>query len=116
MRGSLSWEVADEEGESLGKDRAERFHEVERERPTAVLGGVENAEGGIETMGVEEGMRFLIDQGRGEGERGIDRIEGRAGGAALEGKSGGKQRSPSREIPRGGPARAETSCRGGREA
>ena len=55
------------EGEGLGEDGAERFHKVEGEGPAAVFRDVEETGGGVETMGVEEGGDFVIEEGGAEG-------------------------------------------------
>ena len=92
------------EGEGLGEDGAERFHEVEGKGPAAILRDVEEAGSGIETMGMEEGGDFVIKEGGAEGEAGIDGIVRGAAGAALEGEFHREESGPDFKIPgSGGP-------------
>src|ERR1039458_5315691 len=80
--------VAEEvQGEGFDEDGPEGFEEVQGEGPAAILGGVEEAEGGVEAVGVKEGDSFGVKEGGAEGDAGVDGVEGRAGGAAVDRKS-----------------------------
>jgi hypothetical protein len=57
--------VAEEvQSEGFDEDGAEGFEEVQGEGPPAILGGVEEAEGGVEAVGVKEGDGFRVKEGR----------------------------------------------------
>jgi hypothetical protein len=70
------------EGEGFDEDGAKGFDEVEGKGPAAVFGGVKEAEGGVEAVGVEEGDGFGVEEGGAEGDAGVNGVEGRSGGAA----------------------------------
>jgi len=57
--------VAEEvQGQGFDEDGPEGFQEVQGEGPAAILGGVEEAEGGVEAVGVKEGDGFRVKEGR----------------------------------------------------
>ena len=87
--------VAEEvQGQGLDQDRPEGLHEVQGQRPAAILGGVEQAEGRVQAVGVKEGHGFGVKESGAEGDAGVDGVEGRAGGAALEGEVLGQEARP----------------------
>lgn len=99
VEGAVGEEV---EGEGVGYRGAEGFDEVEGEGGAVVLGLVVEAEGGVEAVGVKEGVAFCGEECVGVGEDGVGGIEGWAAGAADEGNVGGEEGGVGLEVEAGG--------------
>ncbi|MDW8382874.1 MAG: hypothetical protein RMN51_12305, partial [Verrucomicrobiota bacterium] len=82
------------EGEGFDEDGAEGFDEVEGEGPASVVGCVEGTEGWVESVGVAGGGGFVVEEGSGEGDAGVDGVEGWSCGSAFEGEFGWKEGGP----------------------
>lgn len=112
--------MAEEAGrQRVAENGAERFHQVERERPSAILGDVQEPESGIEAADVDGGDKVAVDQSVGVGQDGVDGILRRPNGSVFEGKLGWKEGRP-RGIENSGRSPFQTAqfveVRGGSES
>lgn len=92
----------------VGNRGAKGFDEVQGQGWAAVGGFVKEAEGGIESDGIQAGFSFGGKEGVGVGEDGVGRIVRRAAGAAFKGCGRGKKGAVSFKVGRGGGTFAAT--------
>ena len=92
------------QGQRLDQRRAEGFDEVQRERPAAILGVVEQTQRGVKAVGMNEGDSLVVEQGGPKRDARIDRIQRRTRAPALERKPGRQKSRPRLEVPRRGRA------------
>ena len=81
--------VEEGDGEAVGEEGAEFFHEVEGEAGAAGAVAVEEADLWVEAGGDEGGGAVVGEEGVEEGEEGVGGVGGGAADAAWEGEAGG---------------------------